>query len=193
MKLENQATLKALDSPPQLGERGPRKTKRDYDDRPKRDYSDKPKRDYGDKPRPKRDYGDKPSATGKPKRHAPRDQSPPPPSTQDHVAAIQPVPGAADDYKARKPRHKPERRDHGDALVEKRGKPAFKGKPGGKGKPPYKADDKPRGGKPGGKPAGKPRASANDTSKRFVPPGGKAKPRKGAGKGGAGAPRRGKP
>ncbi|MDP5358945.1 MAG: DEAD/DEAH box helicase, partial [Paracoccaceae bacterium] len=97
MKLENQATLTALDGPPQLGERGPRKTKNDYADKPKRDAGDKPKRDYADKPN----------------RHAPRDMAPPPPSQQDHVAAIQPIPGAADDYKARKPRHKPERRDHG--------------------------------------------------------------------------------
>ena len=193
MKLENQGTLKALDSPPQLGERGPRKTKNDYDDKPKRDYGDKPKRDYGDKP--KRDYADKPKRdfADKPKRHAPRDQAAPPPSRQDNVAAIQPIPGAADDTKARKPRHKPERRDHGDALVEKRAnKPPYKGKsdgkkPTGKGKPPYKGDDKPRGAA-GGKPAGKPRGNANDTSKRFVPPGGKAKPRKG----GNAAPKRGK-
>ncbi len=186
MKLENQGTLKALDGAPQLGERGPRKTKNDYNDRPKRDA--KPRRDYGDKP--KRDYGDKP------KRHAPRDSAPPPPSQQDNVAAIQPIPGAADDHKARKPRHKPERRDHGDALVEKRSKPPYKAKtdgkkPAGKGKPSYNSDTKPRkpgGGKPGGKPAG----NANDTSKRFVPPGGKAKPRKGLGKGGGAAPRRGK-
>jgi ATP-dependent RNA helicase DeaD len=195
MKLENQANLKSLDGPPQLGERGPRKTKRDYDDRPKGDFKNKPKRDFGDKPKrdfsdkPKRDYGDKP------KRHAPRDQAPPPPSQQDHVAAIQPIPGAADDYKERKPRHKPARKDHGDALVEKRSKPPYKGKsdgkkPGGKGKPPYNADSKPRGGG-AGKPAGKPRVNANDTSKRFVPPGGKAKPRKGLGKGGGAAPRRG--
>ncbi len=85
MKLENQGTLKALDGAPELGERGPRKTKNDYNDRPKRNDGDKPKRDYGDKP--KRDYGDKP------KRHAPRDQAPPPPSQQDNVAAIQPIPG----------------------------------------------------------------------------------------------------
>ena len=189
MTLENQATLTQLDGPPQLGERGPRKTKRDYNDGPKRDGG-KPKRDYGDKP--KRDYGDKPKA----KRHAPRDQSAPPPSRQDNVAAIQPVPGAADDHKARKPRHKPERRDHGEALTEKRGKPPFKGKsdgkkPGYKGKSSFNSDTKPRGAG-AGKPGGKPKGNAKDTSKRFVPPGGKAKPRKGAGKGGAGAPRRGK-
>ena len=173
MKLENQANLKALDGAPQLGERGPRKTKRDYDDRPKRDYGDKPKRDYGDKP----------------KRTAPRDRPAPPPSSQHDVPAIQPVPGAADDYSAkRKPRHKPERRDHGDALVEKRSKPPYKGKSDG-GKPAYKG--KSDGGKPaykgksdggprGGKPAGKPKGNAKDTSKRFVPPGGgKGKPRKG--------------
>ncbi|WP_394177147.1 DEAD/DEAH box helicase [Yoonia maritima] len=183
MKLENQATLKALDGAPQLGERGPRKTKRDYDDRPKRDRDTKPKREYGDKP----------------KRTAPRDRPAPPPSSQHDVPAIQPVPGAADDYSAkRKPRHKPERRDHGEALVEKRGKPAYKGKSdggksgykgksdGGKtgykgksdgGKPGYKG--KSDGGPRGGKPAGKPKGNAKDTSKRFVPPGGKSKARKG--------------
>ena len=186
MKLENQGTLTALDGPPQLGERGPRKTKRDYSDEPKPDHAGKPKRDYGDKP--KRDYGDKPKA----KRHAPRDQAPPPPSRQDNVAAIQPVPGAADDYKPRKPRQKPERRDHGDALTEKRSKPPYKGKSDGK-KPPYKGksgdstERKPRTGA-----GGKPKGNAKDTSKRFVPPGGKAKPRKGLGKGGSAAPRRGK-
>lgn len=162
MKLENQATLSALDGPPQLGERGPRKTKRDYDDSP----------------------------TPKPKRHAPRDQAPPPPSAQDDLAPIKPIPGAADDRPApRKPRQnsaqKKERRDHGDALVEKRpGKPPYKGKPTGKkpGKPDHRPDGKPRD-------AGKPQANAKDTSKRFVPPGGKAKPRKG----GHATPRRGKP
>ena len=187
MTLENQAKLTALDGAPQLGERGPRKTKRDYDDRPKRDQGGKPKRDYGDKPR--RD--------GKPKRHAPRDQAPPPPSAQHDVAAIQPVHGAADDTKARKPRHKPARKDHGDALVEKRSKPPYKAKSDGnksphKGKSSYNSDTKPR--KPGsGKPGGKPAGNAGDTSKRFTPPGGKTKPRKGLGKGGNATPRRGKP
>ena len=170
MKLENQGTLTALDGPPQLGERGPRKTKRDYNDGPKRD--------------------------DKPKRHAPRDQSAPPPSRQSDVAAIQPIPGAADDTKPRKPRAKPARRDHGEALTEKRGKPPYKGKsdgkkPAGKGKSGYSSDTKPR--KPGaGKPGGKPQGNAKDTSKRFVPPGGKSKPRKGLGKGGHAAPRRDK-
>ena len=184
MTLENQAKLTALDGAPQLGERGPRKTKRDYDDRPKRDHGGKPKRDYGDKP----------------KRHAPRDQAPPPPSTQHDVAAIRPIDGAADDPKARKPRHKPARKDHGDALVEMRNKPPYKGKsdgkkPRNKGKSDFNSDTKPRkpgSGKPTGKPAGKPAGNANDTSKRFTPPGGKSKPRKGLGKGGNAAPRRGK-
>ncbi len=167
MRLENQASLRALDGPPQLGERGPRKTKRDYD-KPKRDH-DKPKR-------------------------APRDRSTPPPSRQQDVAAIQPIPGAADDTSNRKPRSKPARRDHGDALVEKRAKPPHKGKPGGKkpsqkGKSGYNSETKPgkpRAGKSGEKPAG----NAKDTSKRFTPPGGKSKPRKGLGKGGNATPRR---
>ncbi|MBR2657949.1 MAG: DEAD/DEAH box helicase [Loktanella sp.] len=202
MVLENQAKLSTLDGAPQIGERGPRATKRDYD-----------------------------TSAPKPRRHAPRDQDAPPPSAQSDVAAIQPIPGAADDTKPRKPRQKPERRDHGDALVPYGAKPAYKGKSDSKppykgkseykgksdGKPPYKAksegapykgksdDKKPGGfarpGKPGGKPAygkpsfakpdGKPKASANDTSKRFVPPGGTAKPRKPASKG-PGAPKRGK-
>ncbi len=167
MQLENQASLRALDGPPQLGERGPRKTKRDYD-KPKRDY-DKPKR-------------------------APRDQSTPPPSRQQDVATIQPIPGAADDTSNRKPRSKPARRDHGDALVEKRAKPPHTGKPGGKkpsqkGKSGYNSDTKP--GKPrAGKSGEKPPGNAKDTSKRFTPPGGKPKPRKGLGKGGNATPRR---
>jgi len=182
MKLENQATLTQLSGAPQLGERGPRKTKRDYD-KPKggakRDY-DKPKRDHDSKP----------------KRQKPRDLGPPPPSAQHDVAAIQPIPGAADDTKARKPRHKSERPDHGDALVEKRKKPPYKGKSDGNkgGKPNsrgFKTDTK-RGKPAGGKPEGKPKGNANDTSKRFTPPGGKSKPRKGLGKGGNAAPRRGK-
>ena len=183
MKLENQATLTQLSGAPQLGERGPRKTKRDYDTPKggaKRDY-DKPKRNHDSKP----------------KRQKPRDLGPPPPPSAQHdVAAIQPIPGAADDTKARKPRHKPERRDHGDALVEKRKKPPYKGKSDGNkgGKPNtkgFKPDTK-RGKSAGGKPDGKPKGNANDTSKRFTPPGGKSKPRKGLGKGGNAAPRRGK-
>lgn len=183
MQLENQATLTALDGPPQLGARGPRVTKRDYDN------------------------GPRPAKGGKPKRHAPRDAGPPPPSQQDDLPAIAPIPGAADD-RPRKPRQKAPRKDHGEALTEKRAKPPYKGKSDGK-KPPYKgksdggkprtggksgynADTKPR--KPGaGKPGGKPPGNAKDTSKRFTPPGGKAKPRKGLGKGGNAAPRRGKP
>jgi ATP-dependent RNA helicase DeaD len=225
MVLENQAKLTAIDGAPQIGDRGPRVTKRDYD-------------------------------TPKPRRTAPRDQAPPPPSAQADIAPIQPIHGAADDFSPRKPRQKPAPRDHGSALAPYNAKPAGKAKPpykgksdgsspykgksdskppykggearpaykggegkpaykGGEGKPAYKgkSDDKkpggfarpgkPGGGKPsGGKPSfgkpafakadGKPKPSASDTSKRFVPPGGAAKPRKPAGKGGAGAPKRSK-
>lgn len=168
MKLENQATLTSLSGAPQLGEKGPRKTKRDYD---------------------------KPKGGPKQQRHAPRDQSPPPPSRQNDEPAIRPIPGAADDTSARKPRAKPARRDHGDALVEKK-KPPFKGKKSGKPNTGgFKSDTsghKGGAGKSGGKPGGKPAGNAKDTSKRFVPPGGKSKPRKGLGKGGQSAPRRGK-
>jgi ATP-dependent RNA helicase DeaD len=200
LQLENQARISALDGAPQLGAGGPRTRKRDYDS-PREPRSDS---------RPAR--------------------STPPPSTQQDLAPIAPVPGAADDVKPRKPRQKAERRDHGDALVPygakpaakaKGDKPAYKGKadkPAYKGKsdkppfkgksdkPPFKGkSDKPpfkgkSDGKPGfkgkstgfSKPEGKPRAAASDTSKRFTPPGASAKPRKPAGKGGAGAPRRGK-
>lgn len=190
MRLENQASLKALDGPPQISERGARPSKRSYD--------------------------------------KPRDNSTPPPSRAPRQDAIKPIPGAADDDTPRKPRSKPQRKDHGDALVAK--KPPYKGKSDGKppykgkdGKPPFKGKDgdkparkgkpgdkpfrkpdgdkpfrKPTGDKPfrkpeGGKPTGKPRANAKDTSKRFVPPGGKpsGKPRgKPGGKGPNATPKR---
>ncbi|WP_458792470.1 DEAD/DEAH box helicase [Yoonia sp. MH D7] len=205
MSLENQAKLTALDGPPQLGERGPRVGKRDYDDKPRA-----PREDRG----PREDRAPR----------KPRDTSTPPPSTQEHVAAIQPTGDAA---KREKPRHKksnfakPERRDHGDAVApikkpykarddESRpaykgksegykgksdgAKPAYKGKSEGyKGKsdgpkPAYKGKSEGYKGKADGASAGKPKPKANDTSKRFVPPGGNTAPRKGAPK--RGAPKR---
>lgn len=207
MKLENQATLSAVDGVPQISDRGARPGK------PRHDGA------QGGKPRSETPRQDGPRGD-KPRYDKPRDRSTPPPSRQHHEAPIAPIPGAADDS-PRKPRAKPERRDHGDALVPKRAKPtgdkpAYKGKsdkPPYKGKsdkPPYKGkSDKPpfkgksdgsrpapKGGKPTAKqgrdassPA-KPRPSASDTSKRFVPPGGKAKPRKPGGKGGSAPPRR---
>ena len=208
MVLENQAELSAVDGTPQISERGARPDKRAY-----------AKRD-DDAPRPPR---------------KPRDSAPPPPTRQDDVAAIAPQADAAP--KERKPRAKPERRDHGDAVVDlnkPKAKPVWKGKSDdrparapyradgdakGKGdRPPYKsksdAGDKPAwkgksdkpnkgksDGKPGDKPAwkgksdakpawkkpdgapAKPKANAADTSKRFVPPGGKPTgPRKPGGK-----------
>lgn len=79
---------------------------------------------------------------------------------------------------------KPFRKTDGDKPFKKADgdKPRFDKKPSGK-KPFNKAD--------GGKPAGKrPAASPNDTSKRFTPPGGKAKPR--VGKGAGAKPHKGK-
>jgi len=83
-----------------------------------------------------------------------------------------PVARPGSDDTTRKSRHKktdfskPARKDHGDAVVAKGGKPA---------KPPYKPRD--------------------DTSKRFTPPGGKPSGRKGPGgkgkPGGGQPPRRG--
>ena len=175
---------------------GPRKTKRDYDDKPR---DSKPAYNRDDRPR------------------KPRDTSTPPPSAQDNVAAIQPR-GDGDEARREKPRHKksnfakPERRDHGDAVVTTKKpykaegykgksdgpKPAYKGKSDGpkpayKGKsdgpkPAYKGKSEGHKGKSDGSKSAykgksdgassKPKAKATDTSKRFVPPGGKPKPRK---------------
>jgi len=177
MKLENQANLSAVDGVPQISDRGARPGKPRHDGPP-------PRRERDDRPR-----GDKPD-------YKKRDRSTPPPSRQDDLAAIAPISGAADD-RPRKPRAKPERRDHDGAVSPKKkpyapkggDKPSFKGKGG---KPPFKKrdGDKPDfKGKSGGKPS-KPKANASDTSKRFVPPGGKAKPRKPGSRGGSAPPRR---
>jgi len=185
MSLENQAKLSALDSPPQISERGPRPSKKAYRDKPD-----------GDRPR-----------KGPPRMDKPRgDRGAPPPSRQEDLPPVQ-----ADGDAPRKSRHKksdfakPAKRDHGDALKPKKPyrknddeRPVSKGKPDrAPGKFKGKPGDKPRG-KPSGKsgdarPA-KPRATASDTSKRFTPPGGKPNgPRKpGKGKpGGSQPPRRG--
>ena len=188
MSLENQAKLTALDGPPQLGERGPRVTKRDYDDKPRkpRDTSAPPPSTQADvaaieptgearaKPRHKK------SNFAKPER-------------RDHGDAVTPI---KKPYKARDDESRPAYKGKSDG-----GKPAYKGKSDGyKGK----SDDKPaykgksegyKGKSDGGKPAykgksegpagGKPKPKANDTSKRFTPPGGKP-----AGRGG---PKRGAP
>ena len=211
MDLENQAKLSEVDGVPQISERGARPSKREYDDKPRA-----PRPDRGPRPAPQ---GERPKYD-KPRK--PRDNDSPPPSRQDNIA---PIAGAADDNAPRKSRHKktdfgkPVRKDHGEAVApiakkapykaktddKPRGKapygdkPAYKGKSDG-GKPAYKG--KSDGGKPaykGKSDAGpaKPKASPNDTSKRFVPPGGKPSVRKGApakGKprGGAATPRRGK-
>ncbi len=201
MSLENQATLTALDGAPQLGARGPRKTKRDYDDRPAAP---------GKPERPERPARAEPSS-GAEKARKPR-QKP---------AQAEGTGRPADQSKAEgvKPYRKPEggkppyKGKAGDAKPPYKGKagdakPPYKGK-SGDAKPPYKgkADGKkpPFKGKSAGKPDGKPRhdsrpaadsrpkTDAKDTSKRFTPPGGKAKPRKGLAKGAHAPPRRGKP
>ena len=207
MKLENQANLSAVDGVPQLSDRGARPGKPRHDG-PPRGRDDRP-RDKGPRDKGPRDYKK-------------RDNSTPPPSRQDNLAAIAPIPGAADDDRPRKPRHsnaKPERRDHDGAVTPKKKPYAAKGgeKSGYKGKdgkPPYKKRDedgggyKGKGGKPpfkkrdGDKPdfkgksegrPSKPKGNANDTSKRFVPPGGKAKPRKPGGRGPNAVPKRSGP
>lgn len=206
MTLENQARLTELSGPPQISERGARPSKKAYRDNSE---GDKPRYDNADSDRPKRDK----QSYDKPKPNKPRDQAPPPPSRQDALPAVE---------APRKSRHKksdfakPDRKDHGDAVVAKSGakpgkppykprdgeRPAYsKGKPGdGRGKPSgFK-------GKPGGKapykgraddaPAAKPKPKASDTSKRFVPPGGKPSGPRKPGKprtGGSQPPKRGGP
>ena len=88
MKLENQASLSALDGPPELGARGPRKTKRDYDSKPRHDSKARSKPIPGakdDKPRNKTAVKDhsgavtekrkKPSHKGSPDSKKPREKN----------------------------------------------------------------------------------------------------------------------
>jgi ATP-dependent RNA helicase DeaD len=115
------------------------------------------------------------------------------PKPQDGAEAPYRKPGGKPAGKFSKPGGKPwEGKDKPAGAGKSSGKPweskdkpgGYKGKPGGKptGKPgakPYgksagASDGKPEG-KPYGKPAAKPKASANDTSKRFTPPGSKPK------------------
>ena len=212
MSLENQAKLTQLDGPPQISERGPRPSKKSYkDDKPRGEYKgrdDKPRGEYkGRDDKPRGDF----KPRGDKKFDKPRDRAAPPPSRQDDMA---PVARPGSDDTARKSRHKktdfskPARKDHGDAVVARGPKPPYKPRDGERPAYKGKSDGKPGGfkGKPGGKggfnkaddsrPA-KPKASANDTSKRFVPPGGKPAGRKGPGgkgrPGGGQPPRRGGP
>lgn len=171
MRLENQATLTALDKAPNISDdRGPRPSNKRRDDRG-------PRRDSGKSERPRQ--------SDKKRFDKPKDKKAPPPSRAPERDAIKPIEGAADSFeKPRKPRHgsKPPRKDHGDALKAKRsfdkprdGKSSGKGKPDGK-----RRNEKPKfaGKASSGKPA-KPRAKASDTSKRFTPPGGKPSQRRG--------------
>ncbi|SEN27304.1 ATP-dependent RNA helicase DeaD [Loktanella fryxellensis] len=132
MKLENQAQLSEVDGVPQISDRGARPDKKAY---AKRD--DDAPREY------------------KPREYKPRDSTPPPPSRQDDVAAIAPQGDTFE--KPRKPRAdkakpfaKPERRDHGDAVVDlnkprpaaPRAKPVWnnKGDDAQPARAPYRAD-----------------------------------------------------
>ncbi|MFQ1699966.1 DEAD/DEAH box helicase [Loktanella agnita] len=165
MSLENQTTLRELDGPPQLGERGPRKTKRDYDD---------------NRPAPagKPAWKDRPAQAEKPARR----EKPKTTQTVHDTESVTPKP--------RKPRQ-----DHGKPF-EKREKPPFRAKTGGKkpsksGERDYKSDTKPRKPRAGDKPASNANA-AQDTSKRFTPPGGKPSKSKGLNRGSQAKPYRGK-
>ncbi len=222
MSLENQATLTALDGAPQLGARGPRKTKRDYDDRPapRKDRRETPKTSdhyHPDdaapkprKPRQKAEWSETPPGAPREARAKPAHQGK---SDGRKPAYKDKSDGGKAPYKGKsgdaKPAYKPKSPDakrpykgkSGDDKPDYKGKsgddrPAFRGKSDGK-KPPFKG--KPAGrpdGKPrkdaAAKPAGKPKTDAKDTSKRFVPPGQKAKPRKSLAKGAHAPPRRGK-
>ncbi|RYH03608.1 DEAD/DEAH box helicase [Salipiger sp. IMCC34102] len=205
MSLENQAKLEQIEGTPQLGGRGPRPSKRDYDT-PRDTKHRAPK-------------GNRPTRDDRPVHD--RETSAPPPSRQEELPPVDAAP--------RKPRAKPAPRDHDGAVTKPRSKAVWKDKGEAKSRPakaPYTSDgprddkrgkgkpsggDKPRGGKsyaPGGKPArdsegrapnkggkpfgkssgkpggpgAKPTARASDTSKRFTPPGAKpGGPRKGGG------------
>ena len=232
MSLENQATLTALDAAPQLGARGPRKTKRDYDERPAapREAAPAPQRPQSEERfDPSHGLADAAPKPRKPRQKTERTDAP-----RGKPAYAEKSDGATKPYKARgdqkapykgksgdgKPAYKGKSSDGKPAFKARSGddKPAYKSKSDG-GKPAYKGksgDDRPafRGksdgkkppfkGKPAGKPEGKPRkdaapkpsakpkTDAKDTSKRFVPPGQKAKPRKSLAKGAHAPPRRGK-
>ncbi|TDT73879.1 ATP-dependent RNA helicase DeaD [Litoreibacter halocynthiae] len=218
MKLEDGAIVTRLDKAPDFtsmprpqGGAGKKPyEKKSYDKKPydKKPYEKKPHRgDYDTPPRP--------AATEQPKSGKSISDARPAGAVTDH----KPRPAGDKKPYEKKPFDKKgdkkpyDKKPRGDkAPYEKKGdKPAFDKKPDGK-KPFRKADgdkpfrktdgDKPRfdkkpgGKKPfnkadGGKPAGKrPTASANDTSKRFTPPGGKVKPR--VNKGAGATPKRGK-
>ncbi|SHF32189.1 ATP-dependent RNA helicase DeaD [Litoreibacter ascidiaceicola] len=218
MKLEDGAIVTRLDKAPDFtsmprpqGGAGKKPyEKKSYDKKPydKKPYEKKPHRgDYDTPPRP--------AATEQPKTGKSISDARPAGAVTDH----KPRPAGDKKPYEKKPFDKKgdkkpyDKKPRGDkAPYEKKGdKPAFDKKPDGK-KPFRKADgdkpfrktdgDKPRfdkkpgGKKPfnkadGGKPAGKrPAASANDTSKRFTPPGGKVKPR--VNKGAGATPKRGK-
>ncbi|WP_281859506.1 DEAD/DEAH box helicase, partial [Litoreibacter halocynthiae] len=205
MKLEDGAIVTRLDKAPDFtsmprpqGGAGKKPyEKKSYDKKPydKKPYEKKPHRgDYDTPPRP--------AATEQPKSGKSISDARPAGAVTDH----KPRPAGDKKPYEKKPFDKKgdkkpyDKKPRGDkAPYEKKGdKPAFDKKPDGK-KPFRKADrdkpsrktdgDKPRfdkkpgGKKPfnkadGNKPVGKrPAASANDTSKRFTPPGGKVKPR----------------
>ncbi len=215
MSLENQATLTELDGAPQLGARGPRKTKRDYDEKPapraerpvKPEWTERPARDDrsadAEKPRKPRQKSAQADSTGKPpykaKSDGPRlDRKPDggkAPYKGKSDGGKSPYKGKSDGgkapYKGKTDGAKaPYKGKTGDGKPDSRkksgdGKPPFKDKSSGK------FEGKPRKDARAGADA-RPKADAKDTSKRFTPPGGKGKPSKGLAKGAHAPPRRGK-
>jgi ATP-dependent RNA helicase DeaD len=208
MVLENQAKLTEVDGVPQISDRGPRPDKKAYT--PRDNDAPRPARARDTSPPPPSRQDNvaaiAPQGDDSPKTRKPRAKT----ERKDHGDALvdlnkpraKPVwKGKTDDARpARAPYRadgdaKPAYKGKSDgapggkpAWKDKGDKPAYKGKSDKPGEKPAwkgKSEGKPAWKKPDGAPA-KPKVSASDTSKRFVPPGGKP-----AGKpAGKGAPRK---
>lgn len=177
MALEEGAKLTKVDGQPDIkpmerfqkprDDRGPRKP-RDRDDRG-------PRKDYNKKPAPRSHHSSEDWPDKAPRGEVTEKLVEPKRKSHDKEVVAP--------YKGDKPKGKPKPKFDDKPGGKPKGK--FDDKRGGKpGKKPFgKPGDKPRGkpaGKPGDKPRGKPKANASDPSKRFVPPGGKARVSRGA-------------
>jgi len=164
MKLEDGAIVTRLDKAP------------DFTSMP-RPQGGGGKKPYEKKPYEKKPYDKKP--------HGGDYDTPPRPAATEQPKSGKSISDARPEgaVTGHKPRPAGDKKPYDKKPYEKKGdKKPYDKKPGGK-KPFNKAD--------GGKPAGKrPGPSANDTSKRFTPPGGKTKPR--VNKGANATPKRGK-
>ncbi|MBU2963564.1 DEAD/DEAH box helicase [Citreicella sp. C3M06] len=163
--LEDGISARVLDSVPEFAPQ-PRR------DGPRGPRSDGPRGPRPDRPRKDRDEGER---KPRPPRGDDADRAPRPKRDDDAGRAPREHRADRPDREARGPRperkpletgpdapHRAPRVNHGGA-----------GKPARPGKPDWAAKGGPKSGPRGPKPDGAPRASANDTSKRFTPPGGK--------------------